>query len=295
MGFLTESSQFAVVYFRHRTPFGEVMTQADILLLAAPLLLFIAPASAQLEHKGPAAAIALAQTLPPYDVSTIKQDKSNEQSWGMGLHDNVIFTANNVPLKSIIAFAYDVKEDLITGLGGPVDSLNFDVMAKVLPVADGAPPPKLKDAQLQAMIIPLLADRFHLKAHLEPKIVPVYDLVVARGGPKLTLDQSDRNGSNWNFNGQDTMRILSGKDDSMADLADMLSGLAGRKVIDKTGLSGHADIILKWSDEIAAEQGGPNVISIFTALEEQLGLKLQPSKGPVDTLVIDHVEMPSAN
>jgi uncharacterized protein (TIGR03435 family) len=145
------------------------------------------------------------------------------------------------------------------------------------------------------MIIPLLADRFHLKAHLEPKIVPVYDLVVARGGPKLTLDQSDRNGSNWNFNGQDTMRILSGKDDSMADLADMLSGLAGRKVIDKTGLSGHADIILKWSDEIAAEQGGPNVISIFTALEEQLGLKLQPSKGPVDTLVIDHVEMPSAN
>jgi len=81
----------------------------------------------------------------------------------------------------------------------------------------------------------------------------------------------------------------------MTDLADALSDLAGRKVIDKTGLAGHADITLKWSDEVAAEQGGPNVISIFTAAEEQLGLKLQPSKGPVDTLVIDHAEMPSEN
>jgi len=91
------------------------------------------------------------------------------------------------------------------------------------------------------------------------------------------------------------MKVLSGNGDSMGDLADILSGLAGRKVIDKTGLTGHADITLKWSDDVAAEAGGPNVISIFTAIEEQLGLKLQPSKGPVDTLVIDHVEMPTAN
>jgi uncharacterized protein (TIGR03435 family) len=66
-------------------------------------------------------------------------------------------------------------------------------------------------------------------------------------------------------------------------------------VIDKTGLAGHAEITLKWSDDVAAEQGGSNVISIFTALEEQLGLKLEPSKGPVDTLVVDHAEMPSEN
>lgn len=75
----------------------------------------------------------------------------------------------------------------------------------------------------------------------------------------------------------------------------MLSDQAHRKVIDKTGLTGRADITLKWSDDVAAQQGGGNLVSIFTAIEEQLGLKLQSSKGPVDTLVIDHIEMPSPN
>jgi uncharacterized protein (TIGR03435 family) len=81
----------------------------------------------------------------------------------------------------------------------------------------------------------------------------------------------------------------------MADLAAALSDEVHRQVIDKTGLTGHADITLKWSDDVAAQQGGSDVISIFTAVEEQLGLKLQPSKGPVDTLVIDYAEMPSEN
>ena len=81
----------------------------------------------------------------------------------------------------------------------------------------------------------------------------------------------------------------------MTDLAAALADEVHRPVIDKTGLTGHADITLKWSDDVAAQQGGPNVISIFTAIQDQLGLKLESAKGPVDTLVIDHVEMPSAN
>jgi uncharacterized protein (TIGR03435 family) len=81
----------------------------------------------------------------------------------------------------------------------------------------------------------------------------------------------------------------------MPDLAAMLSDQTHRKVIDKTGLTGRADLALKWTDDVTAQQGGPDVISIFTAVEEQLGLKLLPSKGPVDTLVIDHIEMPSPN
>jgi bla regulator protein BlaR1 len=261
---------------------------------AIALSLAAATSHAQLVHKGPAAAIALSQTLPHYDVSSVRQNDSNVQSWGMGLHDNIIFSATNVPLKSIIAFAYDVKEDLITGLSGPVSSVSFDVTAKVLPPDDGSPT-KLTDTQLQAMIIPLLADRFHLKAHLEPKVLPVYDLIVAHGGPKLKLDPSEQTGSGWNIDGSDTMKILTGKSDNTSDLADILSGLSGRKVIDKTGLTGHADITLKWSDDVAMQQGGTDAISIFTAVEEQLGLKLQPSHGPVDTLVIDHAEMPSEN
>jgi uncharacterized protein (TIGR03435 family) len=125
--------------------------------------------------------------------------------------------------------------------------------------------------------------------------MPVYDLIVAHGGPKLKLDPSAQTGSGWNIDGSDTMKILTGKSDSISDLAAALSDEVHRQVIDKTGLTGHADITLKWSDDVAAQQGGSDVISIFTAVEEQLGLKLQPSKGPVDTLVIDHAEMPSEN
>jgi bla regulator protein BlaR1 len=257
-------------------------------------LLIPSSAHAQLAHKGPAAAIALSQTLPPYDVSSVKQNKTVEvTSWNISIHDDVV-TADDVPLKALIQLAYDVKGDLISGLDGPVASLNFDLMAKVVPGESGAPP-KLTDAQLQAMIIPLLADRFHLKAHVAQKTLPVYDLIVAKGGLKLKLDPSERSGSGWNINGENTEKVLSCKSSSMDELAAALSDETDRKVIDKTGLTGHSDITLKWSDDVAITQGGANVVSIFTAVEEQLGLKLQPSRGPVDTLVIDHVEMPSEN
>jgi uncharacterized protein (TIGR03435 family) len=275
-----------------KTPRLVLLATCRVLISATAVLIFASPAHAQLAHEGPAKAIALSKSLPAYDVVSIKQNKSEEQNWGMGLHDDT-FTATNVPLKAVIQFAYDIKADLIVGMNGPVDSINFDIRAKVLS-PDGGPPKKFTDQQLQAMIIPLLADRFALKAHLEPKTLSVYDLVVTNGGPKIKLDETERTGSGWNINGESYSKVLTGKSDSMSDLADVLSDLAGRKVIDRTGLKGSADITLKWSDDLAAEQGS-NTISIFTALEEQLGLKLVPSKGPVDTLVIDHVEMPTEN
>ena len=85
---------------------------------------------------------------------------------------------------------------------------------------------------------------------------------------------------------------IEGSKASMASLADHLAGKAGRPVIDKTGLTGEYDFRLEWASEQAADSTLP---SLFTAIQEQLGLKLQPSKGPVDTLVIDHAEMPSEN
>ncbi|HEY5055574.1 MAG TPA: TIGR03435 family protein, partial [Acidobacteriaceae bacterium] len=215
-----------------------------------------------------------------------------DENYGMHLGEDSL-TATNVPLKLLIEFAYDVKDELIFGLSGPVSDARFDVTAKVIAPGGGAPP-KLSDAQLAAMIIPLLADRFHLKAHLEPKTLPVYDLIVAKGGPKLKLTDKPVIGS-WNISGENTDKVLTIESASMADLAAILSDQANRQVIDKTGLTGVSDVTLKWSDDVAATQGGPDVISIFTAIEEQLGLKLQPSKGPVDTLVIDHAEMPTAD
>jgi uncharacterized protein (TIGR03435 family) len=268
------------------------------LLLFATLPLAAPPARAQLSHKGPVNAIALAGKTAPFDVISIKlhnpaTDLPNEQSSNLSFHDDIL-TATNVPLEMIIELAYDIKSDQISGLSGPVSSAHFDIEAKVL-APDGGTPPKLTDGEMQAKLIPLLSERFHFKAHLQPKTMPVYDLVVQRGGPKIKLSHEEIKDNSWNMNGKDTDKILTGKGMSMSDLAAALGDEVHREVIDKTSLDGRADITLKWSDDVAAEIGGPNVISIFTAVEEQLGLKLQPSKGPVDTLVIDQVEMPSAN
>jgi uncharacterized protein (TIGR03435 family) len=280
-----------------RTTQNASRTLAALLLFAA-LSLVNSPAHAQLSHKGPAAAIARAETTSPFDVTSIRlhnpaTDLPNEQSFSMSIHDNIL-TASNVPLEMLVEFAYDIKSDQISGLSGPVSSAHFDIEAKVL-APDGGTPPKLSDGEMQAKIIPMLTDRFHFKAHLQPKILPVYDLVVQRGGPKIKLSQEEIKDNSWNMSNDDTSKILTGKGMRMSDLAVALAGEVHREVIDKTSLDGHSDITLKWSDDVAAEVGGPNVISIFTAVEEQLGLHLQPSKGPVNTLVIDHVEMPSAN
>jgi uncharacterized protein (TIGR03435 family) len=268
------------------------------LLLFATLPLTTPSARAQLSHRGPVSSVALSQTTAPFDVISIKlhnpaTDLPNEQSSNMSFHDDIL-TATNVPLEMLVEFAYDIKSDQISGLSGPVSSAHFDIEAKVL-APDGGTPPKLTDGEMQAKLIPLLSERFHFKAHLQPKTMPVYDLVVQRGGLKIKLSQEEIKDNSWNMNGTDTSKILTGKGMSMSDLAAALAGEVHREVIDKTSLDGRADIALKWSDDVAAEIGGPNVISIFTAVEEQLGLKLQPSKGPVNTLVIDHVEMPSEN
>ena len=249
------------------------------------------PGSAQLAHKGPAANIGLSKTLRPYDVVSIKPNVSGDDEGGINIDDHGVFTVKNMPLFWVIEFAYDVKQDQIAGLTGPVNDAHFDITAKILPSGSGSSGLH-NDSDMQAMVILLLQSRFHLKAHLEPRIKPVYDLVVAKGGPKLKLSQDTITGNGWNISGEGTKTVLTAKDARMPDLADALSDPAGRKVIDKTGLDGHADITLKWSDDIAAQQGDADVISIFTAVEEQLGLKLVSSKGPVDTLVIDHVETP---
>ena len=262
-------------------------------LFLIAMLLSPASAPAQLVHHDPAQNIALAASLPPFDVISIKENHDNPDSWGINIHDDVMI-ATKVPLEMVISFAYDIKPDLISGLTGPFKDKHYDITAKVLPRDGGAKPPDLNDSQMAAMMISLLRDRFHLKAHLQSKTLPVYELVVGKGGLKLQLSQAERTDSSWSINGENTQKVLTGRSASMADLAGMLSGEVHRKVIDKTGLPGAADITLKWTDDGAADADGP-VLSIYTAVEEQLGLKLQPSKGPVDTLVIDHVEMPTEN
>jgi uncharacterized protein (TIGR03435 family) len=266
----------------------------NCIAVAGVLLLATIASPAQLAHLGPSGTIKLSQTLPPYDVSSVRVNDSGDGNFSMSISDtNATLTAINVPIETMIEYAYDVKSDHIFGLSGPVKDAHFDVHAKVLPKDDGKSA-KLGDHQLQAMMIPLLAERFHLKAHVEPKTLPVYELVVVHGGPKVKLSAEPATDSSINMSANNTDRILTAKAASTADLAQALSDLVHRQVIDKTGLAGRADITLKWTSDEAMDQGG-EVLSIFTALQEQLGLKLVSSKGPVETLVIDHIEMPTQN
>jgi uncharacterized protein (TIGR03435 family) len=257
-------------------------------------ILFVAcKVPAQRSHNGPVKTIATARTLQPFDIVSVKQNKTGSPAY-IDIDDKGIFTAVDVPLEAIIDAAYDIKPDQIVGLTGPVTSARFDITAKMLPPGAAAPA-MLPSGDLEARVVLVLEDRFHLKAHVEPRVKPVYDLVIAKGGPKIKLSQDEIHFSNCQAVRQGTNKAIYGRNCSMADVASELSDGVDRKVIDKTGLAGHADITLKWSDDVALTQGDADAISIFTAIEEQLGLKLQPSKGPIDTLVIDHVEMPSEN
>jgi uncharacterized protein (TIGR03435 family) len=242
----------------------------------------------------------------------------------------------NFQLRTIIRQAYGaLSDDQI--VGGP-DALmdgHFDINAK----ADANDAAQMKNLsrddrtrESRLMLQSLLAERFHLKVHIETKELPVYALVIAKGGAKLTAsapppatppdegapppkaavapDQLPKTAPR----GMSMIRMSSTKieasasEGTMEQLASMLTNqpdAGGRVVIDKTGLTGKYDWSLAWAPSMG--MGGPmkgadngtgsdaDAPGLFTALEEQLGLKLEPQKGPVQVVVVDHVEAPSAN
>jgi uncharacterized protein (TIGR03435 family) len=185
------------------------------------------------------------------------------------------------------------------GLPGWADSSRFDVTAKVSD-PDLKALSHLSREQRQAMIAALLADRFHLKLHTEIKTLPVYELVVAKGGPRLKptilpppgAENPDPLGyGNLDVHGTD----ITAAGVTLSDLAMNLTFPLDRTVRNKTGLTGRYDFQLRWTPDGVVTGATDAPPDLFTAIQEQLGLKLQAAKGPVKTLVIDHVELPSAN
>jgi uncharacterized protein (TIGR03435 family) len=229
-----------------------------------------------------------------YDVVSIHQNKTESGNTDITIDHNR-FSATNVTFRQLLEVAYNIREDMISGISGPVESARFDVEAKVLPPDSGAPP-QISDKQLVAMVVPLLTERFQIKSHIEVKTLPVYELTVLKGTPKFKPSASqDPHDFSINLNGHDNDMALTAKNVSMSGLADALADRVHRIVLDKTGLTGQYDIELKWSPDDVVDADPDKAISIFTALQEQLGLKLQSTHGPVNTLAVDHVEMPSEN
>jgi uncharacterized protein (TIGR03435 family) len=248
--------------------------------------------------------------IPAFDVASIHQRKDLSGSMMMRWTPDGSYRGVNITLTSLFASAYDIKMDLISGAPSWVENTHFDVEAKVAP-EDAEAVKKLTQDQRRAMLRSLLEDRFHLKAHVETKTLPVYELVVAKGGSKLTPaapdpppspdakpDDPPKNRGRMMM----SSNTFEGTDIPINSFVANLAYIVSRTVIDKTGLTGKYDMKLKWTPEdqvmSAGSSSGANTDSgpsIFTALEEQLGLRLVSSKGPVDTLVIDHVEMPTEN
>ena len=225
------------------------------------------------------------QTPAEFDVASIKPNVSGSTSNSGVSTGRGHVTATNVTLRRLIQSAFDVNDFQIVGGPGWLGADRYDVDAKVdVSAATG-------HVDYGPMQQTLLADRFKLKVHRETKELPVYSLVLAKGGRKLTAHTGNEGASTNASHGSGKANLTATRV-AMPGLADRLGRELGRAVIDNTGLKGEYDVKLDWVPDQAADSSGP---SIFTALQEQLGLRLESAKGPVEVIVIDGAEKATAN
>jgi uncharacterized protein (TIGR03435 family) len=225
-----------------------------------------------------------AQTPPAFEAASIHQSSTDESHTRLGFSGGR-FSAENCTLSFIIEQAYGLRDFQL--VGGPQWVLDgngsrFDIQAKAAA--------STSDDQLKLMARALLADRFRLKVHREMRPVPVYALVIAKSGPKL---QTPKPGELRSIE-SGPPGFMSGANVPMSLFIDEFSGKVDRPVIDKTEFSNRFDFTLRWTPDKSGN-ADPNLGSIFTAIQEQLGLQLRAQKLPIEVLVIDHVEKPSAN
>jgi uncharacterized protein (TIGR03435 family) len=265
------------------------------ILLAVVVCLSVVVSKSIAQSSPPQQTASSAGTTPVYDVATIKPNNSGSGSLNIDSNDET-FMATNISIKALLENASGIREDLISGLPGWAESAHYDIVAKVVD-ADADTMRHLTREQRENMLQQLLADRFQLKTHIEVKELPVFDLVIAKGGIKFhEFDHSNPNAEQDSMSVNNTEMTANGV--LMNSLAKMLAGQVQRNVIDKTGLTGKYDLHLKWRRQengTDAGLGDDALPTLFTALQEQLGIKLQSSKGPVDTLVVDHIAAPSEN
>ncbi|MEP6962580.1 MAG: TIGR03435 family protein [Acidobacteriota bacterium] len=233
-----------------------------------------------------------------FEVTSVKPNKSGVRRYDINPKGNR-FVATNVSLWVLVEWAYQMEEFRISGGPAWLKSDRFDIEANA--------EKNVSMEQFRVLLQPLLADRFHVQLHRETKEFPIYNLAVAKGGPKLKAAQCVGTPSPANpcggFSGT-SRGTLVGRAASIAAFATTLSGILGRSVRDNTALKGMYDFDLSWTPDETARQGtgdpdappadinGP---SFFTAVQEQLGLKLESAKGPVEVLMIDHAEQPAEN
>jgi uncharacterized protein (TIGR03435 family) len=269
-------------------------------------------------------AIVVAQEAAPpaFEVATIKVNKSGENNQLIRRQPGGRVTVTNLPARFLITFAYQLAQFQLSGGPSWIANDRFDMVAKLegnpeFPAPGQGPDP------IQLAMRALLADRFKLKVHRETREMDIYALVLAKpaAGPGPGLKPSTADCSDRGRRGQPptqgpppipptgivpcsimgTPGLIRFGGFPISQITTMLSGQTGRMVVDRTGLTGNWEFELHF----AAEQRGapppgadppaadPNAPSLFTALQEQLGLKLESTKGPVEVVVIDSIERPT--
>lgn len=231
-----------------------------------------------------------------FEVSSVKRSASTSNDGWVRFTPGGL-TAENAPLRFIITFAYHIRDFQLAGAPGWIESERYEISAK----AEGKPSPD----QIRLMLQSLLEDRFRLKIRRGTEQRTAYLLTPAKGGLKLPDSGADcaALADDPPAKGKSKFQCGSwfGSDDrftgmkiSMTQFGEWLSNQLGRPVIDRTGYTGQFDIQLHWSTDDQADS--PNAApAIFTAVQEQMGVKIESGKGPVEILTIDHVEKPDAN
>lgn len=235
------------------------------------------------------ACIAIAQQTPPlpvFDAASVKVSPpigGTNNFVGMRIDPGRIHIAN-FGLEPIIMRAYGVQGDQMVGTPNEFRyPLAYEITATF--------PADTAQDQIPLMLQSLLADRFKLVVHRETRVLPVYFLVVAKNGPKLQVSHEDKM-----FYRNPRRGHVEEKKVNMSSFAQSLHSnpMADRPVIDKTGLTGDYDFTLDWTPNDATS-GDLSAPSLFTALQEQMGLKLEAQNAPREVLVIDHAEKPTEN
>jgi uncharacterized protein (TIGR03435 family) len=250
--------------------------------------------------------------LPAFEVASIRPSIADNDLRNFLISPNR-FRVENGTVASLIRFAYNIKsDDQLPKEPRWIGSDKFAIDAKIADAQAEALKSLLPDQkfeQYRLMVRSLLLDRFKLQVKRETKELPVFALVVSKGGPKPTLARvsQDEPPQRMPTLGGGSRGALKGGAVSMALFSEWLSGrddIGGRVVIDQTGLTGIYDFTLDWtpdetrnaaSNEACEGQQDATGASILTAMQEQLGLKLEPERAKVEVLVIDHVERPSEN
>ena len=243
-----------------------------------------------------------------FDVVSIRINKSGtDMTLGKSVADGIWL--ENASLPQFIAHAYGVDHGMgtnfVSGLPHWAEVGRYDIQLKV--AGEDVPAyRKLKGEQTRLMLQAVLVDRFKLAAHMGTKEAPIYNLVIAKGGPRMHVSDpasSYPNGikmPDGSLHGAILVERghIIGQQATLSSLLFMFTDFSGRPVIDRTGLTGKYDFNLQWTpneragDPVSTDDSGPG---LFTALEEQLGLKLEPARGSVQAVFIDHIEPPTEN